>query len=141
MKTIDMFAPVARENLGSKGDNRAVSGPTTVVGSAQMREPAAHESAGGNDGAGVVPEGASVPRGSSTVGIYRLTREWSTWAWLCARHVVERKAERWTAQRIGDVSGFDCDDCEGDQQLNRSEERRVGKECSELCRSRWSPYH
>ena len=21
------------------------------------------------------------------------------------------------------------------------EERRVGKECSELCRSRWSPYH
>ena len=23
----------------------------------------------------------------------------------------------------------------------RSEERRVGKECSELCRSRWSPYH
>ena len=24
---------------------------------------------------------------------------------------------------------------------NRSEERRVGKECSELCRSRWSPYH
>ena len=24
---------------------------------------------------------------------------------------------------------------------NRSEERRVGKECSEPCRSRWSPYH
>ena len=23
----------------------------------------------------------------------------------------------------------------------RSEERRVGKECDELCRSRWSPYH
>ena len=23
----------------------------------------------------------------------------------------------------------------------RSEERRVGKECSSLCRSRWSPYH
>ena len=30
---------------------------------------------------------------------------------------------------------FDCADVE------RSEERRVGKECSELCRSRWSPYH
>ena len=27
------------------------------------------------------------------------------------------------------------------RQLERSEERRVGKECSELCRSRWSPYH
>ena len=25
--------------------------------------------------------------------------------------------------------------------LVRSEERRVGKECSDLCRSRWSPYH
>ena len=23
----------------------------------------------------------------------------------------------------------------------RSEERRVGKECISLCRSRWSPYH
>ena len=25
--------------------------------------------------------------------------------------------------------------------IYRSEERRVGKECSEPCRSRWSPYH
>ena len=25
--------------------------------------------------------------------------------------------------------------------MNRSEERRVGKECLRLCRSRWSPYH
>ena len=24
---------------------------------------------------------------------------------------------------------------------SRSEERRVGKECSAVCRSRWSPYH
>ena len=24
---------------------------------------------------------------------------------------------------------------------HRSEERRVGKECTEQCRSRWSPYH
>ena len=27
------------------------------------------------------------------------------------------------------------------QALARSEERRVGKECLRLCRSRWSPYH
>src|SRR3546814_3327410 len=26
-------------------------------------------------------------------------------------------------------------------QVNRSEERRVGKECVSTCRSRWSPYH
>ena len=25
--------------------------------------------------------------------------------------------------------------------LQRSEERRVGKECTSWCRSRWSPYH
>src|SRR3546814_5483396 len=27
------------------------------------------------------------------------------------------------------------------EQLPRSEERRVGKECVSTCRSRWSPYH
>ena len=26
-------------------------------------------------------------------------------------------------------------------QDERSEERRVGKECQSVCRSRWSPYH
>src|SRR3546814_12040859 len=26
-------------------------------------------------------------------------------------------------------------------QMERSEERRVGKECVSTCRSRWSPYH
>ena len=30
---------------------------------------------------------------------------------------------------------------EGDLVFVRSEERRVGKECSKQCRSRWSPYH
>ena len=29
---------------------------------------------------------------------------------------------------------------DGDIEI-RSEERRVGKECLRLCRSRWSPYH
>ena len=28
-----------------------------------------------------------------------------------------------------------------DPDRERSEERRVGKECLRLCRSRWSPYH
>ena len=27
------------------------------------------------------------------------------------------------------------------ERLARSEERRVGKECTSWCRSRWSPYH
>ena len=29
----------------------------------------------------------------------------------------------------------------GDSVAGRSEERRVGKECMPVCRSRWSPYH
>ena len=32
-------------------------------------------------------------------------------------------------------------DIEGGDTTSRSEERRVGKECLRLCRSRWSPYH
>ena len=27
------------------------------------------------------------------------------------------------------------------KRYKRSEERRVGKECTSWCRSRWSPYH
>ena len=36
---------------------------------------------------------------------------------------------------------FHVADKEGLLLLVRSEERRVGKECDRVCRSRWSPYH
>ena len=47
--------------------------------------------------------------------------------------------ERDTAQRMVDeINGRTC----WHKELpKRSEERRVGKECLRLCRSRWSPYH
>ena len=32
-----------------------------------------------------------------------------------------------------------CTSCK--KSFYRSEERRVGKECASMCRSRWSPYH
>ena len=32
-------------------------------------------------------------------------------------------------------------DFSGNEVRKRSEERRVGKECASMCRSRWSPYH
>jgi 3-methyl-2-oxobutanoate hydroxymethyltransferase len=38
---------------------------------------------------------------------------------------------------IGDSLGMVCQGLSS----TRSEERRVGKECRRLCRSRWSPYH
>ena len=36
-----------------------------------------------------------------------------------------------------------CEQVDACTEVNgtRSEERRVGKECLRLCRSRWSPYH
>ena len=34
-----------------------------------------------------------------------------------------------------------CDSLNSVIRSSRSEERRVGKECLRLCRSRWSPYH
>src|SRR3546814_3868190 len=37
--------------------------------------------------------------------------------------------------RAGDIRDMRLDD------IDRSEERRVGKECVSTCRSRWSPYH
>src|SRR3546814_14446754 len=45
-------------------------------------------------------------------------------------------------ERLGprDVRRRD-DEIERHRVLNRSEERRVGKECVSTCRSRWSPYH
>ena len=36
---------------------------------------------------------------------------------------------------------FDTGSPDNDNFLERSEERRVGKECCGTCRSRWSPYH
>ena len=42
----------------------------------------------------------------------------------------------WPAERIHVI---DID--QGHSGAGRSEERRVGKECLAVCRSRWSPYH
>lgn len=48
------------------------------------------------------------------VGIYQITLGISTYRWLCARHVVERKAEGWACKRTGNVE-HECDDCMRDR--------------------------
>src|SRR3546814_18542636 len=52
---------------------------------------------------------------------------------------VQRTAER-HHRRLGDHRLVEIEE-RGDEGLDRSEERRVGKECVSTCRSRWSPYH
>ena len=43
---------------------------------------------------------------------------------------------------VGHLAGLaDADSYDPKYAKWRSEERRVGKECLRLCRSRWSPYH
>ena len=44
-----------------------------------------------------------------------------------------------TLQEVGDKAPADVKSAA--EEAIRSEERRVGKECLRLCRSRWSPYH
>ena len=55
-----------------------------------------------------------------------------------------------TQNYYGDEAELEKDDVSKDKEpalspeamrLFRSEERRVGKECASMCRSRWSPYH
>src|SRR3546814_17810352 len=54
--------------------------------------------------------------------------------------VVRDVADREDAGMVGLAGGrVHCDVVV--VELQRSEERRVGKECVSTCRSRWSPYH
>ena len=54
-----------------------------------------------------------------------------------AAPAARRDMERYLARIAPESREYEHDD-EGP---DRSEERRVGKECSSPCRSRWSPYH
>ena len=58
--------------------------------------------------------------------------------WEQARDFLRSKVEGTGAEEEIDEAGNQWFTLRGEE---RSEERRVGKECSLLCRSRWSPYH
>src|SRR3546814_12603407 len=68
-----------------------------------------------------------------------------------ATFIVETTPEVFEAFGFGEMSQEECcrlcekifaDHLGGHELMtNRSEERRVGKECVSTCRSRWSPYH
>ena len=60
-----------------------------------------------------------------------------------AREREEELARRIRREVLRVQSGEADEEIRADREREqaRSEERRVGKECSEPCRSRWSPYH
>src|SRR3546814_13180556 len=67
--------------------------------------------------------------------------ELSLYAWLSVPIGVITLSERYGTERYGTgrkVSGADA--ATSYRALERSEERRVGKECVSTCRSRWSQY-
>ena len=49
-------------------------------------------------------------------------------------------AHEWS-RLVGGASSMKAEEAEAHFYADRSEERRVGKECLSVCRSRWSPYH
>src|SRR3546814_2089372 len=53
-----------------------------------------------------------------------------------ANDIYRIKQSAFTSYKIGGSSGWNFVHL-----TDRSEERRVGKECVSTCRSRWSPYH
>ena len=63
---------------------------------------------------------------------------------LAAGHEVAVGARRAGDDELIEAAGLGFPVVEVEFELrvdHRSEERRVGKECASMCRSRWSPYH
>ena len=65
---------------------------------------------------------------------------------LMLKRALRRKAR--FRELLGEMRGLDWGIATEDLSIARhyrmsprSEERRVGKECASMCRSRWSPYH
>src|SRR3546814_20267515 len=54
--------------------------------------------------------------------------------WKTGHSLIKAEMKRRAAPLAGEMSGHIFFE-------DRSEERRVGKECVSTCRSRWSPYH
>src|SRR3546814_13928683 len=67
----------------------------------------------------------------------------STFMHLSAAAFNELKSKGETAMVLGTLTDADYEGLRKmqDRSAQRSEERRVGRECVSTCRSRWSPYH
>src|SRR3546814_12668415 len=86
----------------------------------------------------VVPGFRSPPR---LGGVHRSIKRWDGGATIA----VVVKDRPWAAVQADLVEGVIAANrlvgAAADRARDRSEERRVGKECVSSCRSRWAPYH
>ena len=73
------------------------------------------------------PTSDEIGGGSGEIGVLYVADDPTVAAELAA--ALESASDRLTVETIDDEAAA------------RSEERRVGKECVQPCRSRWSPYH
>src|SRR3546814_16636057 len=80
-----------------------------------------------------VDEGATVQGGST------ITQQLVKVELVGDEQTIDRKAREAVLARRIETTMSKAEILE--RYLNRSEERRVGKECVSTCRSRWSPYH
>src|SRR3546814_5554026 len=77
------------------------------------------------DGGSIAPEGHVLPE--------RVER--SVARPFAGRHSIQ------SGRRLPEPVTIDPEIGQNPLDIDRSEERRVGKECVSTCRSRWSPYH
>ena len=73
------------------------------------------------------------------LGIQRLPVDWEYVAWPDGDVLFVRP--NWVGETIHQLQHYAVVQMFSEAVDVRSEERRVGKECQSVCRSRWSPYH
>ena len=68
---------------------------------------------------------------------------WASWCIDCRENLIKIEAakEKYYKEDVEFIVVNITDGERETKETARSEERRVGKECLRLCRSRWSPYH
>jgi DNA polymerase-3 subunit delta len=92
------------------------------------------------DGAEIVSDPARLVDEATTVSLFGSRRV--VWVRDCgARNVLPAVQPLLDRPDTGSLVVIEAGDLKKGTGLRRSEERRVGKECRRLCRSRWSPYH